>query len=89
MAKLVIFGSELEMSESESDYYDLMPEAETPERPTLERRHIDPVNLETAFLEYCVRHGWVAIEKEGDHCSCFLTERGERELRRFGLTHLY
>ena len=83
MAKLVIFGSEIE-TEDESI---LIPADEPHPVHRHLRRRIDPLNLEIAFLNYCIGHGWLAIVSEGDTNSLFLTEEGETELQRFGLTN--
>jgi hypothetical protein len=86
MAKLVILGTEIEVSETGDESVDIAAEEPYPAHPHL-RRRIDPVNLEVAFLRYCIGHGWLAIVSEGDTDSFFLTDEGETELRRFGLTN--
>ena len=88
MAKLFFYGSELEILENDepSGYEDISTTEALSSHPL---RSIDPLKLEAAFLDYCVRHGWIAIRREGDAYRCFLTLEGEGELKRFGLAHLY
>jgi len=85
MARLFVFGSELEIIES--DPSSGRGEADIASSGPL--RTIDPLKLEAAFLDHCLRHGWIAIEHAGESYTCFLTPAGEHELARFGLTHLY
>ena len=86
MTKLVVYGTEVEVLEANEELAFSEP-APLPMYSQLGRR-IDPVNLEIAFLDYCVRHGWVAVVREGDSDSFFLTDDGERELREAGISTL-
>jgi hypothetical protein len=86
MTKLVVYGTEVEVLEANEELGFAEP-APVPIYSHLGRR-IDPVNLEIAFLDYCVRHGWVAVVREGDSDSFFLTDEGERELREAGISTL-
>jgi len=88
MAKLIVFGSEVEVYASEDPQDTAITEEHVAAHGCV-RRRIDPLKLEVSFLDYCIRHGWVEILPKGDRDSCFLTEAGETELRRFGLREFY
>jgi hypothetical protein len=92
MSKLLMFGSEVEV-EDETDLKcetSERLEADTPEpkEPML----IDVTAFETRFLEYCMEHGWITVAHgcgEDVEDAFYITEKGRRELARFGLTALY
>jgi len=83
MTKLVVYGTEVEVLEADEE-----PEFPEPApRPTYTHlgRRVDPVNLELALVDCFVHHGWVAVVREGDSDSFFLTDEGERELADAGI----
>jgi hypothetical protein len=85
MRKLVVYGTEVEVLEANEELEVEFSEPPPAAEEVHLRRRIDPVNLEIAFLDLCVRHGWVAVVREGDADSCFLTDEGERELSAAGI----
>jgi len=47
---------------------------------TGESRAIHPLALGAAYLEYCVKQGWLAKTGEGDRAQYSLTPAGEKKL---------
>jgi len=45
-----------------------------------ESRTIHPLALGAAYLEYCVKQGWLAKTGEGDSAQYMLTPSGEKKL---------
>ena len=45
-----------------------------------EHRTIHPLALGAAYLEYCVKQGWLAKAGEGDKAQYTLTPAGEKKL---------
>lgn len=46
----------------------------------------DPFLIGTKFLEHCLKNGWIVEKSES--CCCtdfFITEKGEKELSKFGI----
>jgi hypothetical protein len=88
MSKLLIFGSEVEV-EDEADMERerderLKPCTPEPQLPML----IDVAAFEAKFLECCIEHGWITAEHDRGEDLLYVTEKGRRELARFGLTTL-
>ncbi len=49
------------------------------------RRTVDPFEVGGAFLEFCVMQGWLIKEGKGRTARYFVTDKGEKELRVFGI----
>ncbi|MEE9553394.1 MAG: hypothetical protein V3W18_03765 [candidate division Zixibacteria bacterium] len=49
-------------------------------KTTGENRRIDSLELGTAYLEYCVKQGWLVKIGEGDAMQYELTPEGEKKL---------
>lgn len=47
---------------------------------------IDVEALKSAFIDCCMNHGWISVDRETD--SCCLTARGKTELAKLGLRKL-
>lgn len=45
-----------------------------------EQRVIHPLALGSAYLDYCVKQGWLAREGEGERAQYVLTPAGEKKL---------
>jgi len=91
MSKLLMFGCEVDV-EDETDVTcetGERLEADTPE-PQIPAP-IDVNAFEAKFLEYCMEHGWITVAHgcgEDVEDVYYITEKGKRELARFGLTAL-
>jgi len=84
MPKLLMFGSEIEI-ESEDDE---APREYVSEDNRPVRTPIDAVALESRFLDHCLSHGWITVERSDDLDRYYLTNEGKNELAHFGLTRL-
>ena len=51
----------------------------------LERKSVNPFAIGGGFLNYCIKHGWLILEKEGRRGRYYATKEGEKELRKFGI----
>jgi hypothetical protein len=62
------------------------------EEHSYEGQKINPLALGAAYLDYCVRKGWLARTGEGDRAQYILTPDGEKKLSKvpfnFDLTKL-
>jgi hypothetical protein len=87
MSKLLVFGTEVEVEgEEEAERMGLFPQEEPYEIHGPVRTPIDTTALETAFLEHCLTHGWITVERHERGDCHFITTEGRKELARFGLT---
>jgi hypothetical protein len=89
MSKLLMFGSEVDVEDDADVKCEagecLEPYTPEPQAPML----IDVAAFEAKFLEYCMQRGWITVEHDrGGEDLFYVTEKGRRELARFGLTTL-
>ena len=52
---------------------------------TLGLKSVNPFAIGGGFLDYCIKQGWLILEKKGRQVKYYITKEGEKGLRKFDI----
>ena len=51
----------------------------------VDRKSVNPFAIGGGFLDYCIKQGWLILEKKGRQGKYYITKEGEKGLRKFDI----